>query len=383
MRFFSFACLLRLLPRRTRRLTDTVDCAPNQDQTALPGPQATKPDSPAGKLASLERHAQTLQLALEVLSEWLASGLPDAASFDAADGPGAGDEDEELEGEGEEAWGGISMEVEAGDIDMGGSDDEGDEDAAMGGDQVNEADGVIRRRRGDTPTGADDSMLDDLAATAGDGADDGDSEDDDDEEDDSAAEGAEGKTAALALLSSLPLQLLALSRPTSLSFLSSSSFAASPLDAPATAPSGLISTSASGTDLVPANLAPLAESLTTVHVRATEALNNLYVVLSRAGAAKGKASRRDANELQNVFESVLQLMLGALEGARTHVVKPAAKETGGKKGKGVAKETQQAGAEEVEEVQERRLEVVMAGAGVVWGCVRLGLDPEHGAGLVR
>jgi len=320
--------------------------------------------------------------------------LPAAGSFDGAPG-GTGADGEEDEGEDDdeqEAWGGISMEVEGGDdIDMGASDGEGaGEDEAMGGDQVNEADGVIRRRRGDTPTAADDSMLDDLAATAGDG----DDSDSDNGDDDSAADACAAKSGALALLSSLPLQLLALSRPTSLSFLSPSSFAPSPLDTPASASasssSGLISTSASRTDLVPHNLAPLAEALTTVHVRATEALNNLYVVLSRAGAAKGAAaataSRRDAKELQSVFESALQLMLGALEGARAHsAAAPAAAAAAatGKKGKGGADKPQQQGGDEVDEVQERRLEVVMAAAGVVWGCVRLGLDPEHGAGLVR
>ncbi|GAA5840740.1 hypothetical protein JCM9279_001204 [Rhodotorula babjevae] len=357
------------------------------DPTALPNQHTTAPDSPAGKLAALERQSQTLQLALEVLSEWLASGLPAAGSFDGAAGSGAEGEDEGEDEEEQEAWGGISMEVEGGDdIDMGASDGEG-EDEAMGGDQVNEADGVIRRRRGDTPT-ADDSMLDDLAATAGDGDD-----SDSDSDDDSAVDASATKSGALALLSSLPLQLLALSRPTSLSFLSPSSFAPSPLDSPAsasaTSSSGLISTSAASADLVPHNLAPLAEALTTVHVRATEALNNLYVVLSRAGAAKGAAaataSRRDAKELQSVFESALQLMLGALEGARAYsAATPAATAaaSSGKKGKGGDKAPQQQGGDEVDEVQERRLEVVMAAAGVVWGCVRLGLDPEHGAGLV-
>ncbi|GAA6052018.1 hypothetical protein JCM3770_002323 [Rhodotorula araucariae] len=328
------------------------------DPTALPTPHA-KPDSPAGRLAALEKQAQTLQLALEVLSEWLASGLPDAASFDAE----AGDEgDEDDEGE---AWGGVSMDVE-GDVDMGESEDEDD---TMGGDQVNEDDGVIRRRRGDTPT-ADDSMLDDLAATA----EDGDSDEDEDEDEASEVTGGDGK-GALALLTSLPLQLLALSRPTSLSFLASSAFAPSALDGPASASSGLISTSASTAALVPANLAPLAEALTTVHVRALEALNNLYVTLSRA--AKGATAQRDSKELQGVFEGALQLMLAALDGAKAYVAPVA--ETSGKKGKAAAAEKQP---EEVEEVQERRLEVVMAGAGVVWGCVRLGLDPENGAGLV-
>ncbi|BGP46950.1 hypothetical protein JCM10450v2_002802 [Rhodotorula kratochvilovae] len=329
------------------------------DPTALPTPHA-KPDSPAGRLSGLEKQSQTLQLALEVLSEWLASGLPDAASFDAEAGEEGDDDDAG------EAWGGVSMDVEGGDLDM---DDEGGEDETMGGDQVNEEDGVIRRRRGDTPMG-EDGMLDDLAATA----EDGDSDEDEDEVERASTSGASDSKGALALLSSLPLQLLALSRPTALSFLSSSAFAPSALDGPAPS-AGLISTSASSAALVPANLAPLAEALTTVHVRALEALNNLYVTLSRA--AKGAAAQRDAKELQSVFEGALQLMHSALEGAKAYV--PPVAEASGKKGKAAAAEKQP---EEVEEVQERRLEVVMAGAGVVWGCVRLGLDPENGAGLI-
>ncbi|GJN87628.1 hypothetical protein Rhopal_000583-T1 [Rhodotorula paludigena] len=338
------------------------------DPTALPTPHAA-PTTPEGKLSALERGAQTLQLALEVLSEWLASGLPSSASFDAVS---SGDGDEENEEEEEEEWGGISMQVED-DIDMGVSDGEGEgEDAAMGGDVISEADGVLRRKRGDTPERAmgDDEMLDDLAAAAG-------GDDDEDEE----VAGADKDAAGLALLSSLPLQLLQLSRPTPLSFLPSSSFASSALDGPSSA-STKIPTSASEQTQHPAALVPLAEALTTIHVRAIEALNNLYVTLSRAGSA----ARRDAKELQSVFEGAMLGMLEALEGAQAQsapapapaAVAPAS----GKKGKG-KQPAGDAGEDEVDEVQERRRESVMAGAGVVWGCVRLGLDQDKGSSLKR
>ncbi|BGO90467.1 hypothetical protein NBRC10512_004727 [Rhodotorula toruloides] len=336
------------------------------DPTALP---SAKPDpsSPSSRLASLERQSQTLQLALEVLSEWLASGVPDSSSFGASQG--AGDEDEQDEAEDEE-WGGISMDVE-GDVEMGSDEDE-DEGMVGAGEKKEEADGIIRRRRGDTPVeGGADAMLDDLEATA-----------DSDDERDAADEN--GSSKALALLGdSLPLQLLALARPTTaLSFLSPPAFAPHDLDKPASS-NGLISTSASDAFLVPSSLSTLSEAITTIHVRALEALNNLYITLSRAFEKAKKAAdknrlRRNPKELQKVFETSLELVMGALEAAHKHVpaVAQQAQETSGKKGKKQAQQQQQAQPDEVEEVQERRMEIVMAGSGVVWGCVRLGLSPE-------
>lgn len=338
----------------------------SQDPTALP---SAKPDpsSPSSRLASLERQSQTLQLALEVLSEWLASGVPDSSSFGASQG--AGDEDEQDEAEDEE-WGGISMDVE-GDVEMGSDEDE-DEGMVGAGEKKEEADGIIRRRRGDTPVeGGADAMLDDLEATA-----------DSDDERDAADEN--GSSKALALLGdSLPLQLLALARPTTaLSFLSPPAFAPHDLDKPASS-NGLISTSASDAFLVPSSLSTLSEAITTIHVRALEALNNLYITLSRAFEKAKKAAdknrlRRNPKELQKVFETSLELVMGALEAAHKHVpaVAQQAQETSGKKGKKQAQQQQQAQPDEVEEVQERRMEIVMAGSGVVWGCVRLGLSPE-------
>ncbi|GAA6034413.1 hypothetical protein JCM8097_002713 [Rhodosporidiobolus ruineniae] len=312
------------------------------DPTALPSSHPT-PDSPAFALQAVERRTQTLQLALEVLSEWLASGVPNSSTLAGGDFDGADEDAEEgmdAEEDEEEEWGGISMDVEEGDVAMG---EDGDDDLPEGADE----DGIIRKR---LPGEDEDAMLDDMAATAASG-----------EDSDSDDEDAADKPAIKLLGGSLPLQLLALSQPSSLSFLPPSAFA-DPL-----APSGetLIATSTSSA--LPAALGPLAEALTTVPVRALEALNNLYVTLARA-----KARRDVGKELQRVFETAAGLMLGALQAAEAHPAPQAA--VGGKK-KGVASAAA-AQQEEADEVQERRMEVVMAGAGVVWGCVRLGLDAE-------
>lgn len=302
-------------------------------------------------------------------------------------------------GDEEEEWGGAAMDVE--DADMMGDDD--DDDAGEGDASVikQEQDGVIRRRRGDTPEavarrmqrgagnddddelGADDEMLDDLAATADSDAEEG------GEDENGSAEVANG---SVLLAASLPLQLLALSRPaTALSFLPLTAFAetSSSLTAASKGSNGLIGTAAvegfSAAAAFPAALSTLSEAVTTIHVRAIEALNNLYVTLSR-----GKKTRRDPKELQEVFETALGLVQGALEAAS----KASASNDGaaaaevvsasGKKGKsGGGSGTRKQQEEEVDEVQERRREVVMAGMGVVWGCTILGLDPERNGKLVR
>lgn len=291
--------------------------------------------------------------------------MPDSSAFAAERAEGADDEQDE-----EEEWGGISMDAE-GDVEMGSEEDE-DEGMVGAGEKKEEEDGIIRRRRGDTPVeGGEDAMLDDLEATA----------DSDDEAEATAENGSSSK--ALALLGdSLPLQLLALARPTTaLSFLSPSAFAPHGLDKP-TSSNGLISTSASDASLLPSSFSTLSEAITTIHVRALEALNNLYITLSRAFEKAKKAAdkdrlRRDPKELQKVFETSLELVMGALESADKHVpvVAQRAQETGGKKEKKAAQQ-QPSQPDEVEEVQERRMEIVMAGSGVVWGCVRLGLTPE-------
>ncbi|GAA5982299.1 hypothetical protein JCM11641_002000 [Rhodosporidiobolus odoratus] len=382
LRVLSFGILLEIAKGRSKRrdveavrerlraedaqgvLLGLVGCASDQleevavegkkvgveiDPTALPTPHPSA-DSPAAKLASLERRSQTLQLALEILSEWLASGVPNASSLGGGDVEDANGEDDMEAEEEEEEWGGISMDVEEGDMAM----EDDDEDLPPGADD----DGIIRK----TLPGEDgDAMLDDLAATAGGVGSDSDSDDED---------GGSSKPAIKLLGGSLPLQLLALSQPTSLSFLPSTSFF-SPLER--STPEGLISTSASETSVLPSSLSALSEALTTINVRAVEALNNLYVTL-----AKAKGKRDVVKELQPVFESVLGLMHGALAAAAEHPTAPHASEGGGNKKKGAAAAPSQ---DEADDVQERRMEVVMAGAGVVWGCVRLGLEAERGEQL--
>ncbi|GAA5950125.1 hypothetical protein JCM21900_004604 [Sporobolomyces salmonicolor] len=301
------------------------------DPTAPPTP-VPAPNSPLSRLSSLERQAQTLQLALEILSEYLASPLSSSSS--------AGPEMNHDEEESEEEWGGISMDVEEGAIEM----DEDDE--AMG----DEGEAIVRDavpgEDGDEVDG--DEMLDDLEAIAGSS---------DDEAEEPAANGS-SKT-------SLPLQLLALTTPTSLSFLPATSFSSATDDADPSAP-GLISTSAtSSSPLLPASLSALSDALTTIHVHAVEALNNLFVSL-----AKGKKGKKGGKELQEVFERVLELMHASLSAAEE-----AAKTKEGKIGK------QKTGEEEQDELEEHRAELVSAGAGVVWGCARLGL--ADGGSLVR
>ncbi|GAA5861364.1 hypothetical protein JCM8547_006106 [Rhodosporidiobolus lusitaniae] len=327
------------------------------DPTALPSSHPPA-NSPAYTLQSLERRAQTLLLALEVLSEWLASGVPNSAAL--AGGAAAEEEEDGMMGgeDEEEEWGGISMDVEEGDVAMDEDDDE-EEDP-------DKAEGIVRKTL--PGEGEEEAMLDDLAAVA-----ESESTDDDNDDDDTTPK----KKAIKLLAGSLPLQLLSLSRPTSLAFLPSTSFA-SPLSSKseAAASSSLLSTSASDAALLPSALVPLSEALTTVAVRAIEALNNLYVTLAKAG--KGKR-RSVEGEVQRVFETTLELMLGALDASTTKLPSAEPVAATGKKGKkgGAGAGGGAGGEEEVEEAEERRMEVVMAGAGVVWGCVRLGLDSER------
>ncbi|GAA5934107.1 Syo1p [Sporobolomyces koalae] len=300
---------------------ESAKVASQIDPTA-PQPPTPAPNSPQAQLNSLERQAQTLQLALEVLSEYLASGLSTPGSATA--GQGMGDDEE---------WGGISMDVEEGDLDM---DEDGDDDA-MG---AEEGDVEVE---GDESEMDGDDMLEDLENIVGD-----DSEDSDDEE--------AGSSSSKLSLTSLPLQLLSLSQPTSLSFVPASSFAATPDGAdPST---GLISTAAtpnSTTLALPALLSTLSDAVTAIHVRAIEALNNLFVALAQSKKPYGRGKGKE-KELQTVFEKVLEGMHHALTS-----VKPAEKKTG---------------EDEVDEVEERREELISASAGVVWGCTRLGLEDD-------
>ncbi|GAA5979527.1 hypothetical protein JCM5350_004923 [Sporobolomyces pararoseus] len=302
------------------------------DPTA-PTPPVPAPNSPQSRLNSLERQAQTLQLALEILSEYLASGLSTPGS--------ALDNDAE-----DEEWGGISMDVEEGDLAM--DEDEEDLDDAMGG--VGGKNGAADEDlEGDDSEMDGDEMLEDLENIVGD-----DSSDDEDDE----------ASPSKITLMTLPVQLLTLSQPTSLSFIPATSFAQSPDGAdPST---GLISTSAtpdSAPPSLPAALSSLSEALTTIHVRAIEALNNLFVALSKAKKPYGRGKGKE-KELQTVFEKVLEGMHAALTAQES--VKKVEKKASSE--------------EEVDEVEERREELVSASAGVVWGCTRLGL--EEGGSLI-
>ncbi|GAA5885287.1 hypothetical protein JCM16303_005988 [Sporobolomyces ruberrimus] len=307
------------------------------DPTA-PTPPVPAPNSPQSRLNSLERQAQTLQLALEILSEYLASGL-------STPGSSLGDD---MDGEEDEAWGGISMDVEEADLAM--DEDEDEVDDAMGG--LKETNGDLEG--GDESEMDGDEMLEDLENIVGDSSD----EDDEDE--------ASASASTKVTLTSLPLQLLALSQSTPLSFVPATSFASTPEGAdPST---GLISTSItsdSATPALPSSLSTLSEAITAIHERAIEALNNLFVALSKAKKPYGRGKGKE-KELQTVFEKVLEGMHAALtaqEGAKKVEKKPTAH-----------------GEEEVDEVLERREELVSASAGVVWGCTRLGL--EEGGSLV-
>lgn len=218
----------------------------------------------------------------------------------------------------DEEWGGIAVDGE-GDVEMGEEDeDEGPED------------GVFRKQR---PEEVEAGMMDDEEPTV------------------------ELSSSALSLFADLPLQLLKLAQPTPLSFIrhADESTTAAPstlLPTTADAPSSTPTTTAD----LPSPLLPIAEILTTLHVRALECLNNLYITLARAATSPSVAtflaSEKQVADLQSVWEGTLGLVQGAAEGAG--VVEK------GKEG-------------EVEESESRRMEVVGAGVGAAWGMARIGL----------
>lgn len=164
-------------------------------------------------------------------------------------------------------------------------------------------------------------------------------------------------SSALSLFADLPLQLLKLAHPTPLSFLRQ------PTDTPASAPSTLLPTSDSTTPStaadLPSLLHPIADILTTLHVRSLECLNNLYITLSRASSSSSVSSflssEKQQSDLQQVWEATLGLVQGAAEGAQSI--------ESGKEG-------------DVEEAEQRKMEVVGAGVGAAWGMARIGLGEE-------
>lgn len=278
------------------------------------------PTAPALLLASSERQLSTLQLSLEVLSSWIAAN-------DAANLAHAGDDADDLEDDDEEEWAGADGE---GDVEM-----EGDEDG--------EEEVIIQKP---LPEEEDHGMQED-------GESDGEGSDDDDSE-----AGGEAEAVPAGLAADLPLQLLKLATPSS-----PLSFAAAPAAPVVSNTSTLVSTTAGQAQdqpaapatSIPSELSPIAELTTTIHVRALEALNNLFITL--ALAPKPAKAVRQA-DLQAVFEGVLGLIQGAIASA----------------GDGAGADAPEG--VEVDELQERRMEIVMAGVGAVWGMCRVGLGAK-------
>ena len=199
-------------------------------------------------------------------------------------------------------------------------------------------------------------------------------EEEDDDDDDEADMAVELSGSALSLIEELPKLLLALALPTPLSFLPPPSTDATPTSAPAS----LIPTSTAGTtgttNELPLPLVGLAEILTTIHVRALECLNNLYITLARSiSTPSGTAflqNPKNVAELQSIWEQVLGLVL------QNSVASPSTAGVAGVvdgKGKSASGNATANGEEDL--VAERRMEMVMAGVGVAWGMARIGLSP--------
>lgn len=171
-------------------------------------------------------------------------------------------------------------------------------------------------------------------------------EDDDDEE----TKTPKLSDSALSLFAQLPTQLLRLARPTDLSFLPSA--AASPTTngvaagATHSAPSTLLN-GATTPSPPPQQLAGIADILTTIHVRALECLNNLFITLARSS---GSSAVSDA---QQIWEATLELVQAAGQASSTTTV---------------VKE------DEMDEVEQRRMEVVGAGVGALWGMARVAFE---------
>lgn len=281
------------------------------------------PTGPAAKLATFEKNLSTLQLSLEILSGW-------CATLDAAAIGGLSMEDEE--------WGGIAQEDndddEMDDVDMDNENDknEDDEEDAMMG--------IEKKRSNDTPENGDDELQ---------------------EEDDEDDMGMELTSEALQLASSLPQLLLALALPTSISYLHPAAIPSSSTAATAhflpdlipTAAAGATTSTVSTTPDLPLPLVGIADIITTIHVRALECLNNLYITLARSASFLDEA--KNASVLQHVWAGTMELVLSA------SVVVDGGKEKE-KKGE--------------ENGEERKMEMMMAGTGACWGMARVGLRDE-------
>lgn len=283
------------------------------------------------KLASYERQLSTLQLSLEVLGEWCAIVDAESLGGEAINGEAKAADDEE-------EWGGIQLD-EDGDAGM-------DED-----DDVDELpdDSIITKPRPE------------------------DMQDDEDEDD---APPVELSSSTISLFSQLPGQLLKLAHPTDLSFLPAPSDSASN-KAAAAAPSTLLTPAAAPTTTpspAPTALAGIAEILTTIHVRALECLNNLYITLARASSSQAVAAhlatRTGLEDLQRAWETTLGLVQAA-----------AGASTSQNQGSGASPAVKE---DEMDELEQRRMEIVGAGTGAAWGMARIGLEAGRATpGLVR
>ncbi|KAL8276569.1 hypothetical protein RQP46_011059 [Phenoliferia psychrophenolica] len=286
----STAALKDVLKQHSDVLVGLVRTDLNQDPKSTEGGQ---PPSGTGlDLVALEKKLSTLQLSLETLSEWCASLDAEGLGAIAAGGSSSSSD------EGEEEWNGIPDD--GGDVEMGDEDDEEEEE---------EEDEIIQK----DPHAMEDDDAEDapLALTE----------------------------SALSLFTSLPSLLLALASPTPISF-------APPPAPPTPAPATLLPTSTASTPTsLPLPLHPLSALLTTIHVRALECLNNLYITLARS-----VDPARSARDLQQVWEGTLGLVLQASQAA----VSPKS-------------------AGEEDDAEDRHMEVVMAGVGAAWGMARVGL----------
>lgn len=269
-------------------LDDTDYYSELKDPEATPG---AKPSGAALNLASYEKKLSTLQLSLEILGGWCATLDSESLSGGSS---GANDESEE-------EWGGIP--TESNDVEMEDGSDEMDEDD----EDKDESPEEIEARLGGGGVGA-----------------------------------IELSSSALKLLTELPLLLLKLATPTSLSFPPPPSTAS----APAFIPTSATPTTLAANEPLSPLLSTISESLTTIHVRSIECLNNIYITLARASAELNKRNRSD---LQRAWEGVLELIQTRLGEQRA-----------------VSKEQE----------EDRGMELVMAGVGAVWGMARCGLGED-------
>ncbi|KAK4050927.1 hypothetical protein OIO90_004903 [Microbotryomycetes sp. JL221] len=276
------------------------------------------------KLNSIEKQLSTLQLSLEVLGEWCALMETDSLSNKNNSNDDMQDDVDDIEEE--EEWAGI---VE-GDVEM----DQDDDDVP--------ADGIYRKQQ---PQYQEESIVDDITET------------------DTTTE-IELSSSTLNLFQKLPSLLLSFAHPTPLSFLQASTTAVS-------APSNLISTDATTTTtqdeprVVPEPLCAISDILTTIHVRSLECLNNLYITLARATLSTSTTTstffkhQQQQQELQNVWSGVLTL----IQGAATSYT-----------GSTINNEGELQKEDDMSELNQRRMEIVSAGVGSVWGMARIGIS---------